>query len=143
MKLLHLTACVILSTSCLVSTNRGAEANEKTILSDGYFRIDKKLQEAIEKSVKNELKDPDSAKFKHWIAFQENEDSIGACGLVNAKNSYGGYTGFFPYRAYVVKLNGKYIGSTANIGSPSNIGVFYTIHTKCDPGAIAKISGAK
>lgn len=39
----------------------------------------------VEKTVKQQLKDPDSAQFK---------DINGRCGLVNAKNSYGGYTGF-------------------------------------------------
>lgn len=36
-------------------------------------------------AVKNSLKDPDSAQF---------QDVKGYCGEVNAKNSYGGYTGF-------------------------------------------------
>lgn len=39
----------------------------------------------VEKLVKEQLKDPDSAQFK---------DVKGKCGEVNAKNSYGGYTGF-------------------------------------------------
>lgn len=40
---------------------------------------------SVDKIVKQQLKDPDSAQFK---------DVKGQCGLVNSKNSYGGYTGF-------------------------------------------------
>ncbi len=40
---------------------------------------------AIERSVKSILKDPDSSQFRHLGEH---------CGWVNAKNSFGGYTGF-------------------------------------------------
>ena len=47
----------------------------------------------IAAAVTEKLKDPDSAKFR-WPAVQE----WGLyCGWVNAKNSYGGYTGFKPF----------------------------------------------
>ena len=39
----------------------------------------------MERSVKNILRDPDSAVFRH-VALH--------CGYVNAKNGFGGYTGF-------------------------------------------------
>lgn len=42
-------------------------------------------EDAIERSVKAILKDPDSAQFRHLGK---------SCGLVNARNSFGGYTGF-------------------------------------------------
>ena len=43
---------------------------------------------SIKQAVRAELKDPDSAKFKDEIVVQTR-----ACISVNAKNSYGGYTG--------------------------------------------------
>lgn len=50
-------------------------------------------KQIIARAVKDQLKDPDSAKFK-WPAPLK----FGLyCGWVNAKNSYGGYTGFQPY----------------------------------------------
>ncbi len=60
-------------------------------------------------SVRSALKDPTSAKFKDVrIA-----DVTGAvCGQVNAKNSYGGYTGF----GWFAVSNGQ---ATINDGSPS------------------------
>ena len=46
------------------------------------------LEVAAKMAVRNSRKDPDSAVFR---------DANGRCGLVNAKNSFGGYTGFKRY----------------------------------------------
>lgn len=48
------------------------------------------------KVVAEKLKDPSSAQWQ-WYAFK-GETTY--CGRVNAKNSYGGYTGFSPF--YVI-----------------------------------------
>jgi len=45
---------------------------------------------AVKKYVLSVLKDPESARFYNVQAF--NDNTI-VCGYVNAKNSYGGYTG--------------------------------------------------
>jgi hypothetical protein len=55
---------------------------------------------AIEK-VKAQLKDPDSAKFRD---IKPLDDKGSVCGWVNAKNSYGGYTGF---SVFFVSNDGK------------------------------------
>ena len=44
----------------------------------------------IEKQVRESLKDPDSARFGEM---SNSEDGAIACGTVNAKNGFGGYTG--------------------------------------------------
>lgn len=70
--------------------------------------IDKKLIKKAHSSVKLSLKDPDSAKFKNEYVVSERSDDGGTqvvvCGLVNAKNSYGGYAGFERYM-YVVSTD--------------------------------------
>lgn len=43
--------------------------------------------------VRSALKDPDSAKFRDVRVLGHGETHTLACGYVNAKNSYGGYTG--------------------------------------------------
>ncbi|HFV9291444.1 TPA: hypothetical protein ACIAIE_001245 [Serratia fonticola] len=50
---------------------------------------------AIEESVKSQLKDPDSAKFTFPSLLEGNLTNLPGryCGKVNAKNSYGGYSG--------------------------------------------------
>lgn len=49
--------------------------------------------------VKSELKDPESAQFQNL----EEYGSI-VCGEVNAKNSYGGYSGFKPFIVHGVQV---------------------------------------
>lgn len=51
--------------------------------------------------VKAQLKDPESAQFK---GIKPMGDKGGVCGWVNAKNSYGGYTGF---AVFFVNSEGK------------------------------------
>lgn len=49
---------------------------------------------AAQRAVRAELKDPDSAEFKDVSANYTEKFGIVACGLVNARNELGGYTGF-------------------------------------------------
>lgn len=60
-------------------------------------------QGAIEKVVKEQLVDPDSAKFEN-LMISENHQM--ACVDVNAKNKMGGYTGFTGM--FVGKKDGKW-----------------------------------
>lgn len=66
-------AAIILLSSA-IATARELSAAEKKIISDVAL---------------TQLKDPDSAKF-YW---QDYKGGSGLCAHVNAKNSYGGYTG--------------------------------------------------
>lgn len=61
---------------------------------EGYQRA------AIENAVKQNLKDPYSAMFPSMIAFRDQGSrAVHVCGVVNAKNSFGGYTGGKPFYA--------------------------------------------
>ncbi len=84
-KLICLFALIISFSSFSAVPN--ATGNTLRIITDG---------------VKEQLKDPDSAKFKN---VKVSSASGYVCGEVNAKNSYGGYTGF-------TKFAGVYIGNT-------------------------------
>ncbi|HHA2828526.1 TPA: hypothetical protein ACOFCC_001894 [Stenotrophomonas maltophilia] len=48
---------------------------------------------AAERVVRGELKDPDAAQFRDVRANYTEEFGVVACGRVNAKNEFGGYTG--------------------------------------------------
>jgi hypothetical protein len=52
------------------------------------------------------LKDPAAAQFK-WmpVVVTERDGITDYCGLVNGRNSYGGYTGFVRFYAHLVKDN--------------------------------------
>ncbi|MFK3912046.1 hypothetical protein ACI2JI_08155 [Enterobacter cancerogenus] len=66
-------------------------------------------QALVESAVREKLKDPDSAKFSNYTnphkeVMVENHKFIygySTCVLVNAKNSYGGYTGNQLYWAFI------------------------------------------
>lgn len=59
--------------------------------------------EKKERPVADVLKDPDSATFR-WTktgrdpAQRQQYENADYCAMVNGKNSYGGYTGFKPYK---------------------------------------------
>ena len=61
-----------------------------------------------ESVVKDTLKDPESAQFESFYKASGEKDGY-VCGYVNAKNSYGGYTGKKPYYVYIETDNGKLI----------------------------------
>ena len=56
-------------------------------------RSDGEIIERIKENVRGKLRDPDSAEFRR-VNLTREEDAIYACGQVNAKNAFGGYTGF-------------------------------------------------
>lgn len=61
--------------------------------------------QAVRDGIRMRLKDPMSAMFSDQIlAAVAPDGEITACGLVNAKNSYGGYTGL---QVYIVLLQGN------------------------------------
>ncbi len=50
------------------------------------------------RAVKAQLKDPDSAEFGEVSTFRDADDDVRwVCGIVNAKNSFGGYVGATPF----------------------------------------------
>ena len=53
----------------------------------------------VKRAVSAKLKDPGSAKFGEIRASVDNRGSVGICGIVNAKNSNGGYIGNHPFAA--------------------------------------------
>lgn len=56
--------------------------------------ITKKEMEDLRDRLSKSLKDSDSAKYKDVFIAIEADGTQHACGSINAKNSYGGYTGF-------------------------------------------------
>lgn len=65
--------------------------------ADNGRPLNKAERQALIKSVKAQLKDPDSAKFKLGNLLDLKDRHY--CGLVNSKNSFGGYVGFMPFYA--------------------------------------------
>ncbi|XTZ37377.1 hypothetical protein ACQYRI_15540 [Salmonella enterica] len=81
-------------------------------------------QAAIEKSIKEKLKDPASAEFRHskYIANGKGE----YCGYVNGKNSYGAYAGFTPFLVMLMNKN-NHIHAQVIAFNSDDAGVFAAI----------------
>lgn len=54
-------------------------------------------QQVVRAGVTRGLKDPESARFGGMSGVKDKDGDITVCGMVNAKNSYGGYAGMSPY----------------------------------------------
>jgi PBP1b-binding outer membrane lipoprotein LpoB len=68
------------------------------------------------------LKDPSAAQFK-WmpVVLTERDGITDYCGLVNGKNSYGGYTGFVRFYAQLQKdAKGQFITANLRALEPPN-----------------------
>ncbi|MCT9843747.1 hypothetical protein N7563_06685 [Leclercia adecarboxylata ATCC 23216 = NBRC 102595] len=81
------------------------KADSKDVAADWKYRpLTKAEISAIEFAVKEQLKDPESARFKHSRYVSNGKGAY--CGLVNSKNSYGGYAGNTPFIVMLIN-NGK------------------------------------
>lgn len=80
-------------------------------------------------NLKSRLKDPESARISgvYTVKTEYTGDAINVCGLINAKNSYGGYTGnrLFVATPTIVYIERQVIGSDYEALSNNNYVVTY------------------
>jgi glutamyl/glutaminyl-tRNA synthetase len=82
------------------------EEVKKEMLRLKSEKEESELLERAKEAVRNMMKDPDSVKFKDLIAGQVSKDKKKhVCGMVNSKNSMGGYVG---YKGFVYIDGEKY-----------------------------------
>lgn len=85
----------------------------------------------IKKSVSDQLKDPESARFGKIVAgtSASRNASITVCGIVNAKNGFGGYAGKKPFLGLLMIRESKAIGFNVISmgGDESNISARETV----------------
>lgn len=60
--------------------------------------------ESVKRGVKKALKDPESARFDSLRAGVDKDQVTVVCGLVNARNAYGGYTGPQPFMGVLMSV---------------------------------------
>jgi len=81
------------------------------------YALSSKAVRAIQADVRQAMKDPDSARFGRIAAAIDSDGVVTACGWVNGKNSYGGYTGELPFMGIYSLERGRYM--LADIASAS------------------------
>lgn len=67
------------------------------------LELNKQQTAAVHAGASKKLKDPDSAKFSRLSAGQSDPKTIHICGYVNARNSFGGFTGDKPFIGLLFK----------------------------------------
>jgi len=79
-------------------------------------------KKVVADSIRKELTDPDSAKFK-WVPLVGKTTNAGGsasatyCGLVNSKNRMGGYAGDAPFIVFLMWVNNKFLSAVVRVGS--------------------------
>ena len=99
---------------------------------------------ALRASLVRTMKDPDAAQFKWMPAVVAKTDipmdrPIGYCGLINGKNSYGGYVGFKRFYATLTRNpKGEYVtGTIEHIeGAPITFGGTSTVDDAVETGLV-------
>jgi len=95
---------------CLVTVTTLSACYSATKDDFASVTLPSHIDDAARKQVKSALKDPDSAQFQNIRGYTFSGPGGGyvVCGQVNGRNSFGGYTGFQPFRTNV--------GSTTSSG---------------------------
>jgi hypothetical protein len=92
---------VLLLAGCATNAPATAPQVDKTGWTYEPYELTAQQRTVIEKTISAELKDPDSARYSRFKARKVvrpgNQVAIELCVFVNAKNSYGGYSGATPY----------------------------------------------
>jgi hypothetical protein len=102
------------------SSAEASKASPDPALDPNYKRpSDQEAIKAAENAIRAKLKDPESARFSDMIrkttANARGEPTDVVCGRVNAKNGFGGYTGFTP-AVYLVSRKVAYTTEEPYVG---------------------------
>lgn len=84
----------------------------------------------VQKLVSNQLRDPDSAQFRNVRAIG-TKDTLYVCGEVNARNSFGGYTGHVPFIVSSPKKRGRVAVDIANEATQAGMVGFLIVYPIC------------
>lgn len=109
----------------------GCAAPEKT----SFVALTPAMREEVVAGIKKQLKDPQSAQFDRMAATRsEKTGVINVCGTVNAKNSFGGYSGPVRFIAQIGDGGGDPraipLYNDGAVGSPEKNGDF-AINVMC------------
>lgn len=87
--------------------------------------------EVIKRDLAESLKDPGSAIFGAIAAVEDTKGVVTVCGVVNGRNSYGGYTGKKPFTGVLgTNTRGQRVFGLAGIGSTTNMSL--SVMTLCE-----------
>lgn len=117
-KILAVALCVVALSGC---TPHPTTSKEPAVVVTKTRPLSTPEQKVVQDSVRQELKDPQSATFK-MLPINEDGAPGTYCGMVNAKNSFGGYVGDTPFMATVTRRAGEVVSSFAMLPDSSQFG---------------------
>lgn len=99
---------------------------------NGQYILSDMEKNAIMNGVRARLKDPASAIFGGVVAKKDASGFVYVCGSINAKNSYGGYTGDKPYSGMLAGEGQKAFFAVLGIGGLEyeSSGIIQVCHEK-------------
>lgn len=95
------SAVIVRACALLLVLSACATAAPPTLMQMRALTMAEKTQLAA--SLSQTLKDPGAAQFKWMPVAITDAPSVGYCGLINGKNSYGGYEGYRMFFATITK----------------------------------------
>lgn len=111
------TVCSLLIAGCaLTEAPTPVAVVPSAVLKTSPFALSAQDKSAIEAAVRESLKDPLSAQFGASYAVETPDKTIYVCGYVNAKNSFGGYTGKKLYYGILAVIGAKSVFGVIGIG---------------------------
>jgi hypothetical protein len=131
-----LLLAMVSSVSPAMGQDVPAAANPVTQVASNELassRLTSQAKDAIRAEVRQQLSDPESARFR-WL--EKKTDGNVYCGFVNSKNRMGGYVGFVPFQVILFKGKNGVVASflTMADGDPKSIKSKVTVKTCQDNG---------
>lgn len=94
---MNIMATGVTTVTLLMAGTACQAAPERQLEAGSAYRLSAAESRYVQAGVKRTLKDPESSRFQNLIASRDSKGVITVCGFVNARNSYGGYTGMQPF----------------------------------------------
>ena len=133
-KVLPAIACIALS-GCLATAAPPppqAKAPPKPELPESALReLTAPEKKALAEGFAKGLKDPASAQFQWAKVPKSPSDSEDYCGMVNAKNSYGGYVGSMPFMGMILFKNGRAVGGVMGVAGSTETEKYGIVADMC------------
>lgn len=107
---------LIIASGCVATTPDTPKTPTPKVVPQTWVKAEANPQEIAnaKNSITKILKDPESARFDDFWVITNSKDKRYVCGYVNAKNSFGGYTG---KKLFYVNDKSSYIEGSGTLGS--------------------------
>jgi hypothetical protein len=101
----------------ILDADRQSAANNPAQPAATRDSVSPQWMAAYRQAVADSMRDPSSVQFRRLTAVKDPDGTAGLCGDLNAKNGFGGYAGFEPFYASVVRVGSKAVAVPWTVSS--------------------------